>query len=611
MHQLLEPFGDSKGQTDLRGWEWYYFRRLCNQDVLTIQGTGRVHFLSARRGDASVLVGTSANSVWSFDKNSGAKELNLMLEDYPITAAKSDDGLRVAALDRLGIVKIWTVSPSQRLTDRIELGRAVRSGAFTANLSRLAAGGEDLKLRIWDLHTRSEFHVLTGHTAPITSVCFTADEKQLISGGEDGTIRIWDLEQGTQIALFEQPERHRVLTSVLSNDGKQLAAGCQDGSIVIWDSVSGKQVLHLFGHTGPLDGLAFSPNDKRLVSGGSDRTICVWEMPSGAHTRKFRGHLESVKDLEFLHDADQIISGSNDGSVKLWDLRGNDFESPKPRYSNIADAHFSRDGHNLACRFLDGTVAVFELSSWRELLRLTGPKAGTAMAYDATSERIALSRADGTIELWQSTDRIREFSGHTAQIRCLALSNDGRWLVSGSRDRTLKVWDIESGRLKYDSPLQPNEVLGAAFSPNSKLLVSASDGIISFREPSTGRLLHKVDGHDARIYNVSFNESGELFATGDRFGTIHIWETKTGIRRATLPGHTDRAYAYSFSPDSRRLVSCSRDGTIRWWDLTTSRELCVIQGEWGSIEHIALSPDGWTLAAINENREFRLWDPRP
>jgi WD40 repeat protein len=191
----------------------------------------------------------------------------------------------------------------------------------------------------------------------------------------------------------------------------------------------------------------------------------------------------------------------------------------------------------------------------------------------------------------------------------LALSNDGKWLASGSEDRTLKLWDIETGRLKYEAGHSRDVTV--AFSPDSKLLFSASETDISVWDAASGKLVRSFNEHPERVYNFSFNHSGNLVATGDRSGTIMVWDPVTGHPQATLAGHKDRAYACCFTPDSHRLVSCSRDGTIRWWDLATLRELYVLKSDCGPIEWITLSPDGWTLAAINEARELRVWDPRP
>jgi WD40 repeat protein len=281
--------------------------------------------------------------------------------------------------------------------------------------------------------------------------------------------------------------------------------------------------------------------------------------------------------------------------------------APQPRQVNVTNALFSDDGSRLACRFVDGSVVVFDASTWEELLRFRGPSDGDPMAYDSRRNRIAVTAENGSIELWADGRRVRQFSGHAAKVETVALSNDGKWLASGSEDRTMKLWDIETGKLKYDAGHSHDVTV--AFSPHSNQLFSASETDISVWDAVTGKLQRSFKEHPERVHSFAFNRSGNLVATGDRSGTIIVWDPVTGKRQATLAGHTDRAYACCFTPDSRRLASCSRDGTIRWWDLITARELYLMQPGCGAVEWITLSPDGWTLVAINEAREMRIFDP--
>jgi WD40 repeat protein len=608
--QLLAPFDAATGPIDLRGWEWHFLHRLCHQDALTVKGEGRVVSITETPATGVVVVGTFGQRVWTFDPNTGSKQLDVPRSAHVIAAALSTDKKILAVLEESGAVELTELVPSQQSIARFNIQGEVSAGAFTTSLAQLAAAGRDNKVRICDMLTGTEARVLEGHTAKITSVEYSMDETRLLTGSQDGTIRIWDLATGQTIQCFEHPAKPWLLCASLSRNGKLLAAGGEDNAIIVWDTASRRELLRLEGHTDVVESVAFSPDEKFLASGSADRTIRVWELPSGLLWRTIRGHLERVSKVAFRGHS-RIISGSSDETVRLWNLHSDDIYSPHPREVNVKNALFSDDGSRLACRFVDGSVVVFDVSTWAELLRFAGPSAGGAMAYDSRRNGIAVSAEDGGIELWTDGRRVRRFSGHAAKIESLALSNDGKWLASGSEDRTLKLWDTEAEKLKYDAGKHTRDVTAVAFSPDSKLLFSAVDTDVSVWDAATGKPRGSFKEHPERVFNFAFNRSGNLIATGDRSGTIIVWNPTTGQRQATLAGHTDRAYACCFSPDARRLASCSRDGTIRWWDLTTARELCVIKGDWGALEWITLSPDGWTLVAINEAREMRVWDPRP
>ncbi|MBI2825239.1 MAG: protein kinase [Planctomycetia bacterium] len=633
--QLLEPFAhDLPGPHELRGWEWYFLRRVCQQDPKTEYGSGQVQCLAQSPDGKTILVGTKEDEVWAYDVATGKKMWTLPGLSIPWAPSKNGQRMtysgpqqrlsiryvvcaafdtaceRLGAVDGSGLIAIWQLHPQPRVVCEAYLGGLTTAAAFDQTLSRAALARPDGSIHLWDANEQRDVGSLKGHTAKVISVAFSTDEASLLSGGEDGTVRLWNVAHQHEIQRMEHPRKQNIRATAMSGDGQLLAASADDNSVVIWRRDSPQPIADLRGHVNYIDTLAFSESGSYLATGSEDRTIRIWEMPTGKLLRVLRGHVEPVSQVITLRGSNELISGGADGSVKTWNPGAEDFAEPSPRLLTNPIALFSADGKRVVCQFPYGRTTLFALPDWKSLLSLGGTSERTALAYDSVRDRIATSDPYGGISLCDAKNvGQRTYFGRAGNVESLALSRNGKWLASGD-DQTAKVWDIATAKLLHDFGPQPRRVHSVAFSPDSTQLAWSTDNLIKIGDPSTGRLLRTQHGHSERVYNVSYSPTGDRLASGDRFGTIIVWSASTGEEIQRLLGHTDRAYTCCFSPDGHRLVSCSRDGTIRWWDLSASRELLAIKGDWGPLEWVTLSPDGWTLLAIEQSGALRTWDPR-
>ncbi|WP_448541461.1 WD40 repeat domain-containing protein, partial [Roseiflexus sp.] len=204
---------------------------------------------------------------------------------------------------------------------------------------------------------------------------------------------------------------------------------------------------------------------------------------------------------------------------------------------------------------------------------------------------------------------LRSLEGHTHWVSAVALSPDGRTIVSGSRDCTVKVWDNASGRLLRSLDSHTDWVRAVAFSPDGRTIVSgADDGTVKVWDASTGRLLRSPAGHTDRVRAVALSPDGRTIVSGGSFDrTVKVWDARDGRLRRSLEDHTDAVTAVALSPDGR-TISGSRDRTVRGgWD-PANRVLRVLFWNDADILSLALSGDGQLLACGDEVGRVWIFD---
>jgi WD40 repeat protein len=289
----------------------------------------------------------------------------------------------------------------------------------------------------------------------------------------------------------------------------------------------------------------FSPDGKTVASAG-DRIIRIWQVDSGKEIQRIEGH-----------------------KTRIWSIA------------------YSPDGKKLASSSCDMTTRIWEVASGQELFRIAEGAFAVAFSPDGKTLTTA-GFFDNTIGHWDIESRTKrlEMKGHKYYIWSIAFSRDGKRLVSGSWDKTVRLWEVSTGLELLSIKTSEDRVNVAAIPSDEDYLTSDFKG---------------------RVYVVAISPGGEYVASSSSDQPARLWETATGKEMFKLGEFKSIARSLAFSPDGRTLAA-GGDQEVRFYEVPSGRELHRTRSLDGSVLSVTYSPDGQKLATGLANSTILIWD---
>ncbi|MGV8058169.1 MAG: caspase family protein [Smithellaceae bacterium] len=223
----------------------------------------------------------------------------------------------------------------------------------------------------------------------------------------------------------------------------------------------------------------------------------------------------------------------------------------------------------------------------------------------------ALSGGDKTVKLWdvETGREIRTFTGHVAYVSSVSLSPDQRHAISGGMDRKIILWDLSTGRLVKTFTGHKSGVFSVAFAPDGRTFVSGSqDKTLKLWDMQTGREIRTFSGHQNVVRSVAFSPDGRVIASGSWDGSILLWDSATGREIKTLRGHDKGINSVSFAPDGKHIISGSSDNTVKIWNVAAGTQSQLFTGHVGQVNSVAFSANGKYALSGGQDKTLRLWD---
>ena len=218
---------------------------------------------------------------------------------------------------------------------------------------------------------------------------------------------------------------------------------------------------------------------------------------------------------------------------------------------------------------------------------------------------------DKTVRIWdvESGDCIKTLEGHTNCVNGVSFSPNNQYVVSGSDDKTVRIWDVESGDCIKTLEGHTSYVYSVSFSPNNQYVVSGSSGkTVRIWDVESGDCIKTLEGHTDFVCSVSFSPNNQYVVSGSDDNTVRVWDVESGDCIKTLEGHTGWVRGVSFSPNNQCVVSGAWDDTVRIWDVESGECIKTLEGHTKPISSIVFSPNNQYVLSKDSCDEKRIWN---
>lgn len=304
-----------------------------------------------------------------------------------------------------------------------------------------------------------------------------------------------------------------------------------DGKVILWNRYTGEVIDTIKGHELPVYSIAFnSPYDDKIATSSIDKTGKIWD----AKTRKCLytlNHKLEVLKVTFSHDGKMLATSCADGSSTIWNVNtGEKLQNFKQHSQEVVNSIFNNDNSNLLSYSYDGTAKIFNI---------------------------------GTGQL------IANFKEHSGEISsCQFNPVDNNMIITGSFDKTLKIWDLrkpdKSIKTFTDSKGELNQIIFDSL--GKKIAAAGSDGEIYVYSSSTLTKDKELSGHHSDVLSIMFNRNKEpLLVSGGSDGTCKLWDVNKGNCVETLEETNTEIFSCSFNAKGDSIITANMDNICKVW----------------------------------------------
>lgn len=622
---------------EFRNWEWHYLYNKCHQAIWESPGNPQAVVATSLSPDGrTVAIGRGQwgvnrpqnVEVWDIESN----HLLWDLEGHPASQICdvhfSPDGqlLLTAAITWKekkveGSVIVWN------MRDGTQKFRLANTDAYVARFSpsgtSILVGETSGIIRQYATDNALPMQEFRGARSMVLDVDFHPDGRYLASSWRDGTVAIWDLVAGKRMDYLTGLGDPRKLA--WSRDGRTILVGGYSGELRTYHFKSDHLELASIQSRSALPYMEYSPDGMQLALAVFGDGAELRGTATGKVDRIFYGHSGHVRSLAFDALGKRLATGGTDGIVQVWDLMRPEPQALKSQTSGASVvAMASCPNRSEIALATTRNITLGDSASGLPQIELKDPLASTAtkilkghtdwltcIGYSRDGERLISGSLDKSVRVWEVTTGLQAsvFTQHTQTIVGAAFFGDGENAISADSDGLINVWEIGARKILRAWEIGSTTTSLAVHPTQPIAAIGTASGAVSVWNIATGQRVHSRS-IDYAVGGLAFSPDGKLLAAFGERPTIGVWKTAELLASSdtpsvmTLSGHSGAVTGVSFSPDSMRLVSCSRDQSVRMFDLVSGYELMNLGEAKGTENAILFCADGKHIVRSRHHQLF-------
>jgi WD40 repeat protein len=522
--------------------------------------------------------------------------------------AFSPDGQTLAS-SAFREVKFWQRPRDVKKLDLAGLSAPAQCAELTADGRWAALGLADGNIALWDLVEGRAVRSLAGHAAAVTALRLIPGTERLVSASADKTLRIWNLADGTALGRIETP--HPLAALALLDDGQRVATGGGDGLIRLWN-LGSLPTRQLVEPPPAVTVMSATPDGKRLVVAGPQGTLTLYDGQSLEQVQTLPGREVPVLAVSLSADGARLAAAEGDGLVRVWDVAQAQVHSTiRPGALGTSAVALHPAGNQVAVAAGDqGQTSVYKLDVPAPAALPAQLESGTtAAAVSPDGKLLALGGSAAgkpaivLVDL-AAGNVVRTLAGHEGPIAALGFAADGGRLISGSGDRTARVWNVADGQLVSTFSGHTQGVTAVAL--GTQAFSAAADGSLKAWNPADGKEEKNFAGHTGAVTGLAVTSNGQQLHSISADKSLRAWNPADGaqIRLTGLPA---AGVQLALARDDSRLAAATEDGAVRVLQTADAKELWTAAGHEAAPRALVFSADGQRLASASAQRAV-VWD---